>query len=216
MPPPAGRPSRAVRPSSYAQVDLISSPAQTRETTTQGTAVATYIALLRAVNVGGRKPVAMAALRSLATDIELTNPRTLLQSGNLVFGSEARAGEIETLLETEAQKRLGLDTTFFVRSAREWQAVIARNPFPKDAARDPSHLVVMFLKHAPASSAVAALRTAIKGSEVVRAHARHAYLVYPDGIGTSRLTTAVIERNLGTGTGRNWNTVRKLAALASG
>ncbi len=176
----------------------------------------TYVALLRAVNVGGRKSIAMADLRSLATELGLTNPRTLLQSGDLVFGSEARTGELETLLEREAKKRLGLDTAFFVRSAREWQAVIARNPFPKDAARDPSHLVVMFLKHAPAASAVAALRGAIKGSEVVRAHRRHAYLVYPDGIGTSRVTTAVIERTLGTsGTGRNWNTIRKLATFVS-
>jgi uncharacterized protein (DUF1697 family) len=73
----------------------------------------------------------------------------------------------------------------------------------------------MFLKEAPSREDVIALQTAIKGREVVRAEGRHAYIVYPDGVGRSRLTNALIERKLGTrGTGRNWNTVLKLGALA--
>jgi len=64
----------------------------------------------------------------------------------------------------------------------------------------------------PAARNVAALRAAITGREVVRAAGRHLYIVYPDGMGRSRLTHALIEKLLGTrATGRNWNTVRKLA-----
>ena len=120
-------------------------------------------------------------------------------------------------LVTEAAKRLGLQTDFFVRSAKEWKGVVADNPFSKEAARDPGHLVVMALKDAPKDADVKALQAAITGREVVRAGGKHLYIVYPDGIGRSRLTNAVIDKQLGTrGTGRNWNTVLKLARLATG
>jgi len=176
-----------------------------------------YMALLRAINVGGTKPVAMADLRDLLTQLGMGDARSLLQSGNLVFRSSARsAASLERLLEAEAKKRLALETDFFVRSAKEWNVIVARNPFRREALRDPSHLVVMALKDAPDPKNVKALQAAITGPEVVRAVGRQAYIVYPDGIGHSRLTNAVIEKTLGTrGTGRNWNTVLKLDALTT-
>jgi uncharacterized protein (DUF1697 family) len=176
----------------------------------------TYLALLRAINLPRYKQVAMADLRDLLTHLGFVDPRSLLQSGNLVFRSGARSGaQLERVLQAEAANRLALETDFFVRTAAEWRSVIAHNPFRKEAERDPGHLVVMFLKDAPDAKEVKALRDAITGSEVVRVAGRHAYLVYPDGIGRSRLTNALIEKRLGTrGTGRNWNTVLKLGALA--
>lgn len=176
------------------------------------------VALLRGINVGGHRQVAMADLRDLCTRLGFGEARSLLQSGNLVFRSDGRKGpQLERLLEAEAEKRLGLRTDFFVRTAEEWRAVVARNPFREEAKRDPSHLIVMFLKDAPEAREVEALRAAITGPEVVRAEGREAYLVYPSGIGRSRVTSILIEKKLGTrGTGRNWNTVLKLGALASG
>jgi len=174
------------------------------------------IALLRAINVGGRALVTMADLRDLLTRLGLLEPRSLLQSGNLVFrsGPGARA-ELERLLETEAEKRLRLRTDFFVRTATEWKAVVARNPFRREAERDPSHLLVMFLKNLPDAGSVKAVQAAITGAEAVRAEGRQLYIVYPEGIGRSRLTGTLIEKKLGgRGTARNWNTVLKLAALA--
>lgn len=181
-----------------------------------GRALTTYIALLRGINVGGRKLVAMADLRDLAARLGLADARTLLQSGNLVFGCEPQApAALEGLLENEVKKRLGLETCFFVRTAAEWQAIVGGNPFGDQARRDPGHLVLLLLKAAPSPAAVAALQAAISGPEVVRADGRQAYAVYPDGTGRSKLTSALIERKLGTrATARNWNTVRKLAALA--
>jgi uncharacterized protein (DUF1697 family) len=124
--------------------------------------------------------------------------------------------QLERLLQAESAARLRLQTDFFVRTAQEWRDVIAGNPFREAAERDPGHLVVMFLKDAPAARDVKALQAAIAGPEVVRARGRQAYITYPAGIGRSRLTTALIESKLGTrGTGRNWNTVLKLMALAS-
>jgi uncharacterized protein (DUF1697 family) len=176
-----------------------------------------HVALLRAINVGGHNPVAMADLRELLAQLGFSDAKSLLQSGNLVFRAEARTGaQLERLLEAGAEERLGLQTDFFVRSAEEWKAVVARNPFRQEAENDPSHLVVMCLKDAPIVGGVEALQAAITGPEVVRAHERHVYIMYPSGIGRSRLTNALIEKKLGTrGTARNWNTVRKLRALAT-
>lgn len=174
------------------------------------------LALLRAINVGGHAKVAMSDLRNLLVEMGFTDVRSLLQTGNLVFQTgDATDPELERLLEAAAAERLGLRTDVMVRSADELAGVVERHPFPDVAERDPGHLVVMFLKSAPDESAVVALRAAITGRETVQVAGRHAYITYPDGIGRSRLTTALIESRLGTrATGRNWNTVLKLVALA--
>lgn len=174
-----------------------------------------HIALLRAINLGSHNKVSMADLKALLAELGLKNPQTILQSGNLVFESAPRAtAALEKLLETSAAKQLGLQTDFFVRTSTEWQQAIADNPFPKEAKLDPSHTVLMCLKDAPPPATVKALQDAIKGREVVKAKGRHAYFLYPDGIGNSKLTMTLIEKKLGTtGTARNWNTVLKLAAL---
>ena len=173
------------------------------------------IALLRGINVGGHSQVAMADLRSLLAKLGFRDVQSVLQSGNLVFRSGGKAGErLERLLEAEAKKRLGLESVFFVRSAEEWEEVVAENPFPVEAKRDPARLVAVILKEAPSAKAVKALQAAIVGREVVRAVGKQAYITYPDGQGRSKLTNAVIEKHLGTrGTARNWNTVLRLAEL---
>jgi uncharacterized protein (DUF1697 family) len=175
-----------------------------------------HVALLRAINLGQHNRVGMHELRELLAGLGFTEVRSLLHSGNLVFASGAATGAgLEASLEEASKKRLGLETDFLVRTAREWKTMVTDNPFPNEAKSDPAHLVVMFLKEAPDRKSVAALQEAIAGRETVRVKGRHAYILYPDGIGRSRLTTALIERKLGTrGTGRNWNTVLKLRNLA--
>ncbi len=179
-------------------------------------AMTTHIALLRGINVGGHKQVAMSDLRGFLAELGFDDVRSLLQSGNLVFRGNARTGAgLERLLEVQAEKRLDLRTTFLVRTAKEWKVVIAHNPFRDAAESDPGHLVVMFLKDAPHVNALKALQDAIKGPEIIRAEGRQLYIVYPAGIARSRLTINLIEDKFGTcGTGRNWNTVLKLAVLA--
>jgi uncharacterized protein (DUF1697 family) len=173
------------------------------------------IALLRAVNVGGSTTLSMARLKATIEGLGFA-AQTLLQSGNVVLaGGKLNGEKIEKFLEAETAKRLSLKTVFFVRTAQEWDTLIKANPFPKEAKDDPGHLVMMALKEAPKPADVEALRAAIKGRERVAAKGRQLYITYPDGIGRSKLTVGVIEKALGTrGTGRNWNTVLKLAAAA--
>jgi uncharacterized protein (DUF1697 family) len=179
--------------------------------------MANHVALLRGINVGGNKLLAMADLRALWERLGFKEVSTLLQSGNVVFRSEGKTSQaIESLLEIEIEKRFGHTVPCLVRNSAELKKGVARNPFPKEAENDPSHLLVMFLKKEVKKNDVEALRAAIKGPEVLSASGRQLYIVYPAGIGTSKLTNSLIERKLGvSGTARNWNTVLKLATLLS-
>ncbi|MGE0430671.1 MAG: DUF1697 domain-containing protein [Planctomycetota bacterium] len=181
-----------------------------------------HVALLRAINVAGRNKVGMADLRALFESLGYAGAKTLLQSGNVVFDTgkaKLTGAKLEARLEAATAAELKVTTDYVVRTAAEWSAIVAANPYPKEAAADPGHLVLMPLKAAPTAAAVKSLQAAIKGKgrETVTCVGRDLFLVYPDGIGRSKLTNAMIEKHVETiGTGRNWNTVLKLEALLQG
>ena len=174
-----------------------------------------FVALLRGINVGGNKMIAMADLRAALTKAGFSNVRTLLQSGNVVLDAAAASpAKLESQLEAQIEKRFSLDVEVHVRSAAELAAVIAGNPFAAEAERDPSHLLVTFFKAPLDAAKVKATQAAIVGPERLQADGRHLYMVFPEGIGRSK-ATVVVGKMLGPGgTARNWNTVQKLAALA--
>ena len=172
-----------------------------------------FVALLRAVNLGSHGKVAMPALRDMLVGLGFADPRTLLNSGNAVFSSKGTAAALEAKLEKEAAKQLGLTTEFFVRTAAEWDAIVAANPFAKEAKDAPGFLVLVCLKEAPSTAAVKALQAASKGPEQIRAGGRQLYVTYPDRQGRSKLTTPLMAKHVGTNTARNWNTVLKVQAL---
>ena len=178
----------------------------------------THVALLRAVNLPGHNKVRMADLKALLVRLGFEDAQTLLASGNIVFtGGTKATSALEAMLEKAAAKELGVATDFFVRTAKEWQALIDANPFPREAKDDPSHLLAVITRDEVKPGNVSALQNAIVGREVVRAKGRCAYIVFPDGIGRSKLTAGIFEKKLGTyGTARNWNTVLKLGQLVGG
>ena len=175
------------------------------------------IALLRAVNVGGTGKVPMGELTKVLTKLGFTGVKTLLQSGNVVFACKEKSdAKLEATLEAAVLKAFGVTTDFYVRTAAEWDAIIAKNPFPAHANDDPGRYVVMTFKDAPTAAAVTALRAAIAGTETIEAVGKQLYMYYPDGQGDSKLTAALIAKHLGLkGTARNWNTVLKLQAAAA-
>lgn len=179
--------------------------------------MSTYLAFLRGINIGGHGVITMADLRTWFARQEFTDVQSILQSGNfLLHGPRRAAGARERELEAAAEKQLGLKTTMFIRTPAEWQEVIAQNPFPAEAQRDPSHLVLFIMKAAVVPAQIDAVQASIRGREVVRGSGRHIYAYYPDAIGQSLLTLPVIEKGLsGRGTGRSWGTVLKMAALAA-
>lgn len=159
----------------------------------------------------------MSDLRSLAEDLGFENVRTVLQSGNLIFeGARRKARDVETSFERGMEEQLGLRTTFAVRTTDQLDAVVDGNPFGAEAKRDPAHLLVAFLKDRIDEKRADALRHAIVGRERIHADGANLYIVYPDGVGRSKLTTALMEKHLGTSpTARNWNTILKLHALVT-
>jgi uncharacterized protein (DUF1697 family) len=179
--------------------------------------MAVHIALLRAVNVGGRG-LRMPELKSMFEALGFSDVRTLLQSGNVVFEGGRRAGTaLESFLEVETGKRLKFECDYIVRTPAQWAALVAANPFEAESRRDPAHVVAMPLKTAPGKRELAALEAAIAGREAVRLRGRDLYIHYADGIGRSKLTVPLIEKKLDTrGTCRNWNTTLKVLAMVQG
>lgn len=173
-----------------------------------------HIALLRAVNVGGRK-VLKDDLLGLAKDLGFDDAKTLLASGNLVlWGKAGSDADIEKRLEDGLEKRMGLRTDFMVRSPAELKAIIAGNPFPDLVEVRPSHLVVNFLKHPIPAGDIEVLRAAITGRERVEGGCKELYVDFIDGIGELMLDRDWKKtKKAPVGTVRNWNTVMKLAAM---
>jgi uncharacterized protein (DUF1697 family) len=179
-----------------------------------GVAVSRVAVMLRAVNVGGRR-LTMAEFKAALAALGLPGAQTLAAAGNAVVEAKAEPA-LEARLEAGLTRELGVATELFVRDGAALAQVLAANPFGEMARADPAHLLVMFLRGDPTAGAVAALQATIQGSELVAAGPGCLYACFPDGIGRSKVTSAVIERALELrGTGRNWNTVRKLAELTA-
>ncbi|MFT4913614.1 MAG: hypothetical protein ACI9YM_002215 [Brevundimonas sp.] len=171
------------------------------------------ICLLRGVNVGGVK-VLMTELKTVADTLGLANPRTLLASGNLVVDSDAEPLDLEARLEAGIAARFGRPIEIMVRTPDQWAALIAANPFPQQAVTDGSRLLVMVMKARLADGALETLQGLAVGDERAAAVDGTLYLWCADGIGRSRMAEKAVPRLTGVGTGRNWNTVLRLAALA--
>jgi uncharacterized protein (DUF1697 family) len=171
------------------------------------------VALLRAVNVGGRK-LPMAELRTLCAGLGWADVATYIQSGNLVFTASGKAEAIEAILEKAIAKQFGMDVPVIVRSKAEWAKYQAENPFPKEAKDEPNRLMLVLAKRPPAAGAAEAIEPRAKDGERVRQAGDALWFHYPNGAGTSKLTPSLVDRAIGSpGTARNYNTVMKLKEM---
>ena len=170
-----------------------------------------YVSMLRGVNVGGSSVIKMDALRAAYDAMGFSDVRTLLQSGNVLFRSGLQDRErLVRRIKQELERRIGLRVEVLLRTLDELASIIDRGPQLSPRA-DMSKLLVMFLSSVPAAAAQAALLKWHKGSEMIEMRGPEIYLYYPNGIGRSKLSNAVIEDKLDTaGTARNWNTLVKL------
>ena len=173
--------------------------------------MARYVALLRGINVGGNKKIAMADLRALIGDLGYTDAATLLQSGNAVFTAKNRRPEqVVRALETAIDGRFGMTVRCLVRTAPEMRAIVAANPLAA-VATNPSRYLVTFLS-APIDAD--ALDPADFAPEVVRIVGREVYMWLPEGINDAKVAKVNWDRRFSVvASGRNWNTVVKLADM---
>ena len=176
-----------------------------------------YVALLRGVNLGARNKVSMADLRTLIESLGAEDVQTYVQSGNVVFKSRVRrAASLAGDIEQRIGRELGLEISVMLRTSKQLAEIVAGNPFEASEA-DGTKLHVTFLAEAPKASLTNALEQEAFEPDEFQVKGREVYLHTPKGYGRSKLSNAYFERQLGVaGTTRNWNTVRKLAELASG
>jgi uncharacterized protein (DUF1697 family) len=174
--------------------------------------VTRYVALLRAVNLGSHKKLAMPALRDLLGGLGYTDVATYLQSGNAVFTAPERpAARVAAEIEERLTAELGLATELILRTADELRAVIDHNRLE---VRDPARLAVLFLREAPAAGWQDGFDPGRYAPEEVQPGEREVYFYFPDGIGRARLPTALGRRLRVPATMRNWRTVTNLLDLA--
>lgn len=172
----------------------------------------TCVALLRGINVGKAKRVAMADLRELLEGLGYTDVRTLLNSGNAVFrapGSRADAGAIEAAIVA----RFGFSAAVVTHTAAELDAIVAENPLPQ-AESDPSRFLVAFVASSDALAAAGPLADQSWTPEALAVGPRAAYVWCANGIAVSELVPALSRATRNAITTRNWATVLKLQALA--
>lgn len=166
----------------------------------------TYIALLRAVNVGGTGKLPMAELRAMCAAEGFTKIQTYIASGNVIFSSRLSASKVKALLEKRLQTGAGKPVGVLVRTSDEMAAVLQANPFPESP---PNRTVAVFLDKPPAADALDDIRG--RKNEELRAGLREIYIAYGDGMADSKLKMPAATQ----GTARNMNTIAKLVELAT-
>jgi uncharacterized protein (DUF1697 family) len=144
------------------------------------------VALLRGINVGGRS-LPMADLRALCTEIGLTDVATYIQSGNIVFSTDAPGQAVAAELEESIERRFAMKVPTIVRTATEWRNILAANPFPDVARETPNWLLLMVGKTAPPQGIETAMEATGEAGEKVRQAAGILWIHYPAGIGRSKL-----------------------------
>ncbi|ADD45079.1 DUF1697 domain-containing protein [Stackebrandtia nassauensis] len=174
--------------------------------------MATYVALLRGINVGGHNKLPMAELRDLFATLGHPGARTYIQSGNVVFDAEAEASDLERDIAAGIADRFGYTVAVMVRSREQLDAVLAAHPFGgRDL--DPAKVAVVFL-----SATVDAVTVPEGYPEEAVSVGRELFIHYPDGMGKSKLDRSGFWKQLGDTktTVRNWRTVTKLREMMDG
>jgi uncharacterized protein (DUF1697 family) len=185
---------------------------------TRTTNKATYVALLRGINVAGHKPVKMDPLRKAFEALGFEEVKTYVQSGNTVFNAPTQASEnLSKKIEEKILDDFGISVPVTVKTSVEVAEVIKNNPFLQEKGIDSSKLHVTFLPHAPEKTALKKLDALAKPPDQFRCSGKEVYLYCPNGYGETKLSNNALERVLAVrATTRNWKTVNKLYEMIMG
>ena len=166
-----------------------------------------YVALLRAVNVGGTGKLPKEELKGIGEACGFDNCRTFINSGNLLFTSDLAEHEVKAKMERCVGDYLDKPTPVYVRSAAEMAEAVARDPFADDK---PSRRFAHFIDEEPVQAMLDEARD-VQGERMALGP-RLIYVSYGEGIGKSKLKLPAIKQ----GTARNMNSVAKIAELLAG
>jgi uncharacterized protein (DUF1697 family) len=174
------------------------------------------ISMLRGINLARHHRIKMDALRALYESLDLREPQTYVQSGNVIFKTRERnLVRLAARIEEAFERAFQFHSDVILRTSSDLRDVIAKNPCRTRQGIHPSRLLVFFLVADPGDQARESVLKIKTDPEELWIEDRHLYIYYPDGMARPKLSWALLERTLKTpGTGRNWNSVTKLLELA--
>jgi uncharacterized protein (DUF1697 family) len=175
-----------------------------------------FISMLRGVNVVGHNRIKMDALRAVYESLKFEDPRTYIQSGNVIFRTKGKnSPALAKKIQDAIEGAFGFRPAVIVRTPDELRRAIADTPFPSHRNLHPSKILVTFLAGEPGPEAQATL-FGLKGHpEELHLKGRELYIYFPNGAGQTKLPWSSVEKLLKvTGTARNWNSVTKMLAIA--
>jgi uncharacterized protein (DUF1697 family) len=175
-----------------------------------------FVSMLRGINVGQHHRIKMEALKAMYESLGLHDAQTYVQSGNVVFRAKEKDElRLQHKIEDAIQETFGFHSDVILRNAAELRDVIARNPFAGRPEVEPAKLLVTFLGTDPGMDARDKIGAIQTSPDELRLDGREIYAFFPNGMGQSKLSWPAIERIVKTTwTGRNWNSVMKLLAMA--
>jgi uncharacterized protein (DUF1697 family) len=179
--------------------------------------MATYVSLLRAINVGGHNKLPMGTLREVYASLGFTAIATYLQSGNVVFdGDPGGARSLPARIQSAIEQETGLHVPVLIRTLPGWRRVVAGNPFLSKRGMDTAILAVTFLERKPAAAAARKLDPSRGEPDEFVLCGTEVFLSLPGGSAQTKLSNDYFERCLGvTCTSRNWKTVNAVLELAT-
>ena len=172
--------------------------------------------MLRGVNLGAHNRIKMDDLRALYESLKLENPRSYVQSGNVIFRTKEKNGpQLAKKIQGAIQKKFGCCPEVILRTPDEMRKAIAANPFPEQTKVEPAKVLVTFLAAQPPREAVANLEKLKDFPEELHLKGRELYIYFPNGAGKSKLRWSAVDKLLKvTGTARNWNSVQAMLEIA--
>ncbi len=175
-----------------------------------------YIAMIRGINVSGQKLIKMADLKKACEEIGLTEVRTYIQSGNIVFDTPQRsAAKVAEAVADCIEKRFGHEVAVIVRTTAEMEKAVRANPYLSRKGVDLKRIYITFLNEAPSKSTLSGLAVPPSGKDEFQIIGKELFGYFPDGYGRTKLNNNLFERKLNTSaTTRNWNTVLRLLEMA--
>jgi uncharacterized protein (DUF1697 family) len=176
--------------------------------------VTVYVALLHSIGVGDGQRLVMADLRLMAETLGLKNPRTLIATGNLLFEArQTKAARLEAKLESAFADTFGRHVDIIVRDASHWRRTVAANPFLQESSSDGSRVILRVSRDPLEAEVAASLAPRGRAGERLEVVDGDLWVHFPIEPVQSKLIGALTTKNLGVGTLRNWNTVRRLREM---
>ena len=174
------------------------------------------VSMLRGVNVGSHNRIKMDALRGLYESLQLEEPRTYLQSGNVIFRTQQKnLAQLAAKIQSAIEKTFACRPEVILRTVDELRNAVANSPFARRNSLEPGKILITFLAEVPGKEARDKLTALKDHPEELHLKGRELYIYFPDGVGKSKLPWSQVERLLNvTGTARNLNSCRAMLQIA--